>query len=114
MQTEESKQQIKNSVGRAIVVAVSVLLQIAWIMVTAQHLLKNSEIFNTIVTLLGWVVALHIYARNMNSAYKFSWIILVLMFPVLGLSMYLFFGSQFSNLLVRKFFESREGVRDHY
>lgn len=114
MQTEESKQRIKNSVGRAFIVVISLLLQVTWLIVTAQHLLKNSEVFNSIMMLLGWIVALHVYARNMNSVYKFSWIILILMFPVLGLSMYLFFGSQFSNLLVRKFFATREEVRECY
>ena len=46
MQTEESKQRIKNSVGRAFIVVISLLLQVTWLIVTAKHLLKNSEVFN--------------------------------------------------------------------
>lgn len=54
--------------------------------------------------LLGWVVALRIYGMHMNAAYKFSWMILILAFPILGLSLYLFFGSQLSNAIMRKRF----------
>ena len=105
MHTEESKQKIKNSVGRAVLVVFSILLQIGWIMLLALHIFRYNTALYILSVLLGWIVALRIYGMHMNAAYKFSWMILILAFPILGLSLYLFFGSQLSNAIMRRKFK---------
>ena len=106
VQTEEVKERIKNDFSRAFLVALSVLLQISWFIWMGLHVSKYNAALNGILVIIAWVLALHVYSRYMNSAYKFSWIILLLMFPVLGISMYLFFGSQLSHVWIRKYIKS--------
>lgn len=105
MHTEESKEKIKNSVGRAVLVVFSILLQIGWIMLLTLHIFRYNTALYILSLLLGWIVALRIYGMHMNAAYKFSWMILILAFPILGLSLYLFFGSQLSNAIMRRKFQ---------
>ena len=50
-------------------------------------------------------MALSIYAKHENAAFKMPWIILILAFPVLGLGMYLLFGRKEATQLVRERFE---------
>ena len=50
-------------------------------------------------------MALSIYAKHENAAFKMPWIILILAFPVLGLGMYLLFGRKEATRLVRERFE---------
>ncbi|MGN0342296.1 MAG: cardiolipin synthase [Roseburia sp.] len=108
MRTEESKQQIKNSVGRAVVVALSVLLQVIWIVALALKLTEYYAAISTIASLLALLVALRIYGEQINSAYKLSWIILILVFPVLGLCLFLIFGNESSIVFIKKYFESKQ------
>lgn len=95
MHTEESKQKIKNSVGRAVLVVFSILLQIGWIMLLTLHIFRYNTALYILSVLLGWIVALRIYGMHMNAAYKFSWMILILAFPILGLSLYLFLAPNY-------------------
>ncbi len=102
MQADDVKERIKNDGGRACLVALSVLLQILWFLWMGLQLGKYYHMLDGIITVISWGLALHVYSRYMNSAYKFSWIILILFLPVLGISMYILFGSQLSNFLFRK------------
>ena len=106
--TEESRQQIKNSIGRAVVVALSVLLQVLWIVALAMKLTEYYAAISTIASLLALLVALRIYGEHINSAYKLSWIILILLFPILGLCLFLIFGNESSIVFIKKYFESKQ------
>lgn len=92
MQTEEKRQQIPNSIGRAAFVALSVLLQVGWILGFALYLTRYYAVIQLASSLLALLVVFTVYGRNMNSAFRLSWIILILLFPVLGTCLYLLFG----------------------
>lgn len=92
MQTEEKRQQIPNSIGRAAFVALSVLLQVGWILGFSLYLTRYYAVIQLASSLLALLVVFTVYGRNMNSAFRLSWIILILLFPVLGTCLYLLFG----------------------
>lgn len=112
--TEETKEKIKSSAGRAAMVALSVLLQILWFLGLGLRLHQYFAVLNTVITIVSWILALHIYSRHMNSAYKLSWIVLILFLPVLGISMYALFGSQVSHIWVRRYVDSLDDVSAIY
>ena len=41
---------------------------------------------------LSWVVVIYIISCRVNPSYKIAWIVLILAFPVAGLTIYLLFG----------------------
>ena len=104
VRTEEKRQTIKNSVSRGVLVAVSVLLQVGWIVWLVLRLNRYYAFISLFTGLLSLLVVLHICSERMNAAYKISWIVLILLFPVLGLCLFLMFGQESANLLMRRKF----------
>lgn len=104
MRTEQ-KSGVKNSIGRLIFVGLSVLLQAAWIVVLFVRLNEYSELINLFTALIGAAVILRICVRSENTAFKLSWVILILLFPLMGLCIYALFGHKDANRGMRMRFE---------
>ena len=92
MNTVESKSAVKNSVLRVMIAAVLIIIQVFLIVNLAIHLSKYYAAFDLIMSLIAFLCVLRIYGRPDNSAFKLSWIVLILIFPVFGLAIYLMFG----------------------
>ncbi len=80
-----------NSILRMCFVAVALLLQVLWIQARIVYLNQYSEEIAAITDLLSVIVVLKLNGKHTNSAMKMPWIMLILAFPVLGLSLYLMF-----------------------
>ena len=111
---EEQKERIGNSFVRAFMVFLSLMLQIAWFVWLGMYLRQYFIVLNGIAVVISCVLALHVYSRHMNSAYKLSWIVLILIMPVLGISMYALFGSQVSHVWVKRYVDDKENVAEKY
>ena len=88
----EGRTEVKNSVGRLIFVAVSVLVQVGWFLILVLRLNEYSAGISIASGILALCAVLAIYGKRINAAYKMPWIMLILAFPVLGLSLYLLAG----------------------
>lgn len=88
----EQKENVKNSVGRMLFVALSLFIQVGWILIQFLKLNTYSTVIALLSSLLALLVAIRIYCGNTNSAFKLAWIIPILAFPVLGLCIYFLFG----------------------
>ena len=81
----KNNQSMKNSIGRGAFVALSLLLQIGWLV----SLINRAGEYYPYITLAMRVLALAavvgIYSQRRSSAGKTSWIVLILVFQVLGL-----------------------------
>ena len=78
-----------NSIARIIFVGLSVVAQAAWIIFQILELNKYSTYISLASSLLAALVVLKLYSRHTTSAMKMPWIMLILVFPVMGLAMYL-------------------------
>lgn len=63
---------------------------------------SNSIVINILLKLISILVALHIVAKKDKSAYKLTWIFLILLFPVFGGLFYLLFKFQSSTRIFSK------------
>lgn len=88
----EEKSRVKNSVSRLIFVALSLLIQIAWLILQIVKLNEYYAAIALVTSLISTTVALRIYGKHENAAFKMPWIIALLLFPVLGLCLYVLFG----------------------
>ncbi len=88
----DTRERIPNSIKRAVFVVFSLLLQILWIFRAAVSLTRYYGAAQAAMSIFALVVVLRICGENINSAYKISWIILILVFPVFGLCLFLLFG----------------------
>lgn len=89
-----SKQEHKhagNSIIRVVFVAISVIFQIAWLLLLVEKLNRYSTWISLLTSVLSFAVVLRLYSKHTNTAMKVPWIMIILIFPVMGLSMYLLF-----------------------
>ncbi len=98
----------RNGVLRLVFFSVAVLLEAA---VTLTLMLIGisgvyAELINVGLRLLAVFLVLGIYSRNKTSALKTPWIILILVLPVVGISLYLFTGLSGTTKKIRKRFEA--------
>ena len=101
----EDKTSVKNSVGRMTFVGIAVVFQVAWILLLILRLNKYSAVISVLSSIAALVVVLKIYGGHRNSAFKMPWIMLILAFPVLGLSLYLLAGHSGVNAVIKKRFQ---------
>ena len=100
----EVKGNVKNSIGRIAFAALAVLLQIGWILVLMIKLYQYSSVISLLTSLFALLVALRIYGKHANAAFKMPWIIVILAFPVFGLCIYGLFGhKEAMHKIIRKF-----------
>ena len=110
MGTKEIKKS-GNSIFRAAIVALAVIIQIVWLMLLILRLNQHSTWISLFTSLLTVVVVVKIYSRHTNSAMKMPWIMLIMAFPIAGMSLYLMFelvGSSGLGHQLQKFHRKRE------
>ena len=68
---------------------------------------------STLASILGLLLVFRVYGLQINSAYKISWIILILMFPIMGACLYLMFGRTGALGSMRKWFDKVHAAYVH-
>ncbi len=105
----ERKNAVKNSIGRMIFVALAVLIQAAWIVTLVMRLQEYSGWISLATSGIALLVVLRIYGTHTNAAFKMPWIMLIMAFPIMGLTLYLLFGGAWGTRWMSKRFEKIDG-----
>ena len=84
-----AKRRTGNSIVRIALVGVSVLIQALWMLLTMLKLNEYYAWISLATGVLSALVVLKLHSRNTTAAMKMPWIMLILIFPVMGLSLYL-------------------------
>lgn len=82
--------------------AVSILLQLAFFVILFTRLNRYAEVIDISTRLLAVVLVLKIYGKHTTSSMKTPWIILIMLFPVLGVALYLLVGLNGSTRVMRE------------
>lgn len=90
---------------RRIMVFFLLALQISILVFVVSTASKKIDLINRISTITSYYVVLYIISKRDKSAYKLTWAILILVFPVFGGLFYLLFNYQSSTIKVRKTIE---------
>lgn len=104
MRTEQ-KTNVKNSIGRLVFVVLSLIIQVTWIVLLFVKFNKYSATISLCSSILAFFLVFRIYGKHANAAFKMPWIILILVFPVLGICLYVLFGQPLAVSHMRKKFE---------
>lgn len=78
-----------NSILRAVFVGLSLLSQIGWMLLLILKLNEHSAWISLITGVLAVIIVLRLYSKHTTAAMKMPWIMLIMAFPVMGLSLYL-------------------------
>ena len=90
--TLEGRAKTKNGVKRLCFSVVCILLEAAFIIAMLTKLNQYAEIVNLMTRLLAGVLVLKLYASDQTSSMKMPWVILILVFPIMGVGLYLLIG----------------------
>ena len=77
---------------RVVGVSLSILLQLAAMLVFVDWLAEYQQWFGALMTALRIFFTVFLVTGRTNPAYKIAWLLLILPFPVAGVSLYLFLG----------------------
>ena len=92
MKTLEGKKKTQNGVKHGIFSALAILLQAIFLINMFTSLNRYFEWIDWATRLLSTLLVLKIYAQHQTATMKMPWIILILVFPILGVSLYLLVG----------------------
>lgn len=101
----EKRKKVKNSIGRAVFVGLSLLFQLSWIIFRIVEINKNYPWAVILLDIAARILVLFIYIKQINSTIKMLWIMLILVSPILGVCLYLLFGRSDVTKGMRKRFE---------
>lgn len=89
--------------SRVGMVSLGILLQLLALFASLWWFRDYAPAINIVSWIVAWGFVLYVLSRTGNPAYKTAWIILILGFPVFGLTLYLLFGgARLSKRLRRK------------
>ena len=103
---KDKTQSHKNSVGRAVFVALALLLQIGYLVRFISQAGRYSPYITLLMEVLALLTVVAVYNQDRSSASKTTWIVLILFFPVLGLCLYLLVGQPWATRSIRRRFEN--------
>lgn len=107
--TLENKANTKNGILRLFFVAIAILLEAAFLIgLFVTGLDKYAEIIAIVTRVAAMFLVLGIYSQNKTASIKMPWIILILIFPAIGVSLYLLIGLSGSTRRMKKRFEKTD------
>lgn len=82
----------KNGVKRLCFSIICILLEVIFIITIVTRLNEYAEIINLFTRILSGILVLGLYASDKTSSMKMPWVILILIFPIMGVGLYLLIG----------------------
>lgn len=93
---------LKIFLNRMFIFGVLILLQVLWLGFFTSSLLKSYVWLRPLMFVISCSVVLWLVNKDETPAYKISWIILILVFPVFGGLLYLLIGNKKPSRVIRK------------
>ena len=106
--TVEKKASQRSDAAHIAAIGISVVIQVVWIFSLFLKLQEKYVWVSMAVSVFALLLVLAIYGMHQNAAIKMPWIILILVFPVLGVFFYLMVGW---NPSIRKMKKRLEALR---
>lgn len=103
--TLEEKKKTENGTKRLIFTAVSILLEIVFLLFLFTKVSEYATIIDWVTRIVAIFLVLGLYSMDKTSSMKMPWIILMLAFPILGVSLYLLVGLNGSTKKMRARYE---------
>ena len=105
---------LKLTFSKLLFVGLSIICQIIFFIATNFWLSKSFWWVNDIFSLLSIIVLIVIINKDKPASFKLPWIVIVLIFPIVGLTLYFLFGNyNLSKKTIKKINEEQEKLRQY-
>ncbi|MBV7275095.1 cardiolipin synthase [Clostridium sp. PL3] len=85
---------LKRMSGRTFIISTILIIQFVWFILFSISLTRYSALIKEFFAIFSILIVLYIIGQEENSSYKIGWIILIVVLPLLGSLLYLFFGNK--------------------
>lgn len=99
--TVEKKSAVRNGLGRLFLAAIAIALEVAAIMLVITKFVGYVEELTLATRFISLFLILIIYAQHKTASMKMPWIMLIMAFPVFGVTFYLLIGHSGSTQRMR-------------
>lgn len=106
---KNNKKWVKKLFRRRLIVALIILLQLAFVFLAIVYGSRYYSIVSSVLGLISLIVSLYILSNKSKSAFKLTWIFLILLFPLFGGLLYILFKFQSST---PKFEKRRKAISE--
>ena len=90
--TTEGESAVRNGVLRMVLVIIAIVLELVFILAVFLYFNEHAEWINIVTRAAAAIIVLGIYSQHRSASVKMPWIILVLVAPILGVTLYLLIG----------------------
>ena len=108
--TQETKASVKNGVSRMILAVISIGLEIAVILLLVFFAGKKAGWIYTLLHILGSILVLVIYDSHKTASIRMTWMLVIMMLPVFGTTLYLLIGMNGYTRKMRKRYEDIDKI----
>ncbi|MBQ6477162.1 MAG: cardiolipin synthase [Bacilli bacterium] len=99
---------------RGIIVAIGLLLQILLVLFTYLYLGDHITLINIIYQVMGFLIALGLIKYSKSYSYTLPWIVIILLFPLVGTLLYIIIGyNKKSSRLLKHIVESEKNIKKY-
>lgn len=105
---------MKMAVKRGIVVAIGLILQVLLTLIVYLYFIDHITIINIFYSTLSILLILGLIRNSKNYSYTLPWIIIMLLFPLIGALMYIILGNNKKNSRLLKSIRKNEELSKKY
>ena len=107
--TVENKASVRNGTKRLIFAGIAIALEVALtVLIFVTWLWKYAEVISIIYHFLAMIIVLVMCSQEKSSSIKMPWLILIMAFPILGVTLYLFIGMNGTTRHMKKRYEKMD------
>ena len=96
--------------NRFTIMVILILIQAGWYALLLIGLANYSQWISIAFTITSALIALFVIWRDDNPAYKMGWILLICLLPILGGTMYIFFGNKRPSKGIKRKIDAQEAL----
>ena len=104
-QTHETQASVKNGVSRMIFAVISILLEVVVILLLLFTAGQKATWIYSMIRVLGAILVLRIYGSHKTASIRMTWMLVILLLPIFGTTLYLLIGLNGHSLRMRKRYE---------
>ena len=108
--TQETKAAVKNGVLRMVFAVISILLEVAVILLLLYFAGQKAGWVYSLVRLFGAIVVLRIYGSYKTASIRMTWMLVILLIPIFGTALYIMIGLNGHTLKMRKRYEDIDRI----
>lgn len=108
--TVETQASVKNGVSRMIFAVISILLEVAVILLLLFTAGQKATWIYAVLRFLAAILVLFIYGSNKTASIRMTWMLVILLLPICGTVLYLLIGLNGHSLKMRKRYEDIDKV----